>query len=212
MIEEINDLFKKVGIPVWTDILDIRYSLCYLISKERATNILDVGCGSGVFLKISDANLKVGIDINLKTLKKVKKQWPELQLIQAAAQSLPIKDNSHDFVICIGMLNTIKKMQLEKEAISEIKRCSNNKIIIMNLNRSSVYYQEKEGIIENYEVLKLLEAYNNKTFSFNSLPRLILFALRKLIRIKFFEKTIYSFLYSKNLEKSRFYYIISYKN
>ena len=82
----------------------------------------------------------------------------------------------------------------------------------MNFNRSSVYYQEKEGIIENYEVLKLLEAYNNKTFSFNSLPRLILFALRKLIRIKFFEKTIYSFLYSKNLEKSRFYYIISYKN
>ncbi len=80
-------------------------SILYRIREVAASNLLDVGCGTGEMLKLlNDINPQMeltGIDISAKMLEKAKfKLNGKACLILGDAEKLPFKNNSFDVVIC----------------------------------------------------------------------------------------------------------------
>lgn len=80
-----------------------------LVPKESNLEVLDFGCGKGIF--ISDLlsvnpSLKVtGVDISKTAISYAKKKLPEIKLfVIAEGKKLPFKDNSFDFIIALDVL------------------------------------------------------------------------------------------------------------
>lgn len=88
------------------DILDFRFLLAIELSKIKSKRVLDIGCSVGVTVNSTDSNSRIGIDINIDSLQKGKKIFPDTQFIAASADALPFKENSFDFVISIHTLDT----------------------------------------------------------------------------------------------------------
>lgn len=76
-------------------------------------DILDVGCGTGMFAKAMSRQLECrieGIDISLASLKIAEKQgrYDRLQQHDLQATPLPIADNAFDAAACVGVMTYIE--------------------------------------------------------------------------------------------------------
>jgi ubiquinone/menaquinone biosynthesis C-methylase UbiE len=89
--------------------------------------LLDVGCWDGSFSQYSDEIEYVGVDINLKALKKAKRK--KIEVIWASSDFLPFKSESFD--MC-SMIEVIEHLYLPGKAVEEIHRIlkSNGKLIL----------------------------------------------------------------------------------
>jgi len=76
------------------------------LSKNNGL-ILEIGCGSGIF--INKVNNVIGVDINLSTLKNIKRDKPGQLLVQADARHLPFKNDSFCFIASFLMLEHINE-------------------------------------------------------------------------------------------------------
>jgi len=93
------------------------------MGKLKGRRILDVGCEAGY---VSIRMAKKGADVHsfdiceeaLKVFKK-KKEARGINIFYAAAQKIPLKDNSFDYVVCTEVIEHMP--QLDK-VFSEIKR------------------------------------------------------------------------------------------
>ena len=109
------------------------------IYPERAKKLLDIGCGTGTFLKsIEESETDLwGIDISVNATNRAKKilSKPE-QIICKNACPLPFGDSEFDYVTAWG---TIEHFPSILSILKEIKRVTKpeGKIIIMVPN---VYY------------------------------------------------------------------------
>jgi len=99
-----------------------------LIKAEE--KVLDIGCGSGSFLKLAmqKGAKVVGLDYSAKTLVLARenlKSFPEsdYRLIQADACALPFEDESFDWVLVIGLLDYLYETSA---VLNEISRCLKN--------------------------------------------------------------------------------------
>lgn len=80
----------------------------YLDSKKEL-KILDIGCGEGYYTnrlkeKLDTLDVKsdiVGIDISKEAIISAAKSYKNMEWIVASASSLPIEDESLDFIICM---------------------------------------------------------------------------------------------------------------
>jgi len=87
----------------------LEFILGFNVKKLKNKNILEVGAGAGRFTEIflkSKANVHVidatkAVEYNYKNNKKISKKF---KIAQADLYDIPYKDNSFDFVICIGVL------------------------------------------------------------------------------------------------------------
>jgi len=86
-------------------------TLCeYLTSGD---NILDVGCGTGMFAKAMSRHLECaieGIDISAASLEIAQRQggYTRLQAHDLQAPPLPVVDNAFDAAACVGVLTYIE--------------------------------------------------------------------------------------------------------
>ncbi|MFT5505394.1 MAG: putative TPR repeat methyltransferase [Gammaproteobacteria bacterium] len=76
-------------------------------------DILDVGCGTGMFAKAMSRHLDCrieGIDISAESLKIAEKQgsYDRLQQHDLQATPLPISENAFDEATCIGVMTYIE--------------------------------------------------------------------------------------------------------
>lgn len=87
---------------------------------QGANRILNVGCGTGLFLgELSKITKKrIGTDLSLAMLKKAKSRWKGACLVCADADKLPFRDESFDVVMSLTLLqnmpnppHTIKEMR-----------------------------------------------------------------------------------------------------
>ena len=77
--------------------------------KNEEVKILDIGCGEGYYTnrlkeKLDKSNIKnqiVGIDISKEAIVSAAKSYKNIEWIVASASSLPIEDESLDFIICM---------------------------------------------------------------------------------------------------------------
>ena len=104
----------------------------------RCTSVLEIGCGTGIDLKLFPETFEVhGIDLNDTALNIAKEKLDKFDFKKSSIVDLPFKDSSIDFVFTHQLLNYLEDDVLEK-GISEMYRVAGK--YIMNCER----YNETE--------------------------------------------------------------------
>ncbi len=86
-----------------------------LLNPAPGMKILDIGCGSGVFNKaiVSKGAYWVGTDVSCNMLIFGKKDSGNIvektMWVNGNGETLPFKDGAFDGILCIGMVNFLKK-------------------------------------------------------------------------------------------------------
>ncbi|MGI0057855.1 MAG: class I SAM-dependent methyltransferase [Nitrosarchaeum sp.] len=114
-----------------------------LVVSLRCTSVLEVGCGTGIdlrlFPEIFDA---CGVDLNDTALIIAKEKLPKFNFKRSSITDLPFEDSSIDFVFTHQLLNYLEDDVLEK-GISEMHRVARK--YIMNCEK----YDELEKQIND---------------------------------------------------------------
>ena len=114
-----------------------------LVISLRCTSVLEIGCGTGIDLKLFPETIKVhGVDLNDTALNIAKQKLPKFNFKKSSITDLPFEDYSIDFVFTHQLLNYLEDDVLER-GISEMHRVAGK--YIMNCER----YEEAEKQINN---------------------------------------------------------------
>lgn len=130
--------WAKETISGYTEFASIRKFkvIVDIISSINPDNILDIGCGGGLFIsELQKHGYKIiGIDISYNLLSKIRENKI---LVCGRSELLPFKDNSFNLVLCTEVLEHI--FDLDK-ALNEIKRIvKNNGYVIITVPNLHCY-------------------------------------------------------------------------
>ncbi len=114
-------------------------------------NILDVGCGTGSWIRAL-GNFKpdkmVGTDFSLKMLQQAQKKHPEIEFIHQSGENLSaFQDNSFDIVTTSFVLHGMKTPKRTK-VLAEMKRIAREQVVIHD------FYTNHHWIIRILEFLE----------------------------------------------------------
>jgi len=114
-----------------------------LVVSLRCTSVLEIGCGTGIDLKLFPETVKVhGVDLNDTALNIAKEKLANFDFKKSSIIDLPFEDSSIDFVFTHQLLNYLEDDILER-GISEMYRVAGK--YIMNCER----YNETESQINS---------------------------------------------------------------
>jgi len=101
-----------------------------LIIKEQ-DNILDIGCGSGMFSRLFNRNSYIGIDISQKYIEYARKRYKRNFEVMDAT-NLRFSDSSLNNILIFGMLHHLSDEEVRK-VLYEVKRVlnSNAKMLVI---------------------------------------------------------------------------------
>lgn len=104
-----------------------------LVVSLRCTSVLEIGCGTGIDLKLFPETFEIhGVDLNDTALNIAKEKLPKFDFKKSSIIDLPFEDSSIDFVFTHQLLNYLEDDVLEK-GISEMHRIAGK--YIMNCER-----------------------------------------------------------------------------
>lgn len=104
-----------------------------LVVSLRCTSVLEIGCGTGIDLKLFPETFEIhGVDLNDTALNIAKEKLPKFDFKKSSITDLPFEDSSIDFVFTHQLLNYLEDDVLEK-GISEMHRIAGK--YIMNCER-----------------------------------------------------------------------------
>lgn len=91
------------------------------LNPKPGNNLLDVGCGKGIFLQAASqlALETSGIDISQIAINEARKNNPKSSLRVGPGEKLPYRDNLYEYVTCLGSLEHFKN---PLKAVREISR------------------------------------------------------------------------------------------
>ncbi len=113
-----------------------------LVVSLRCTSVLEIGCGTGIDLRLFPETFDVyGVDLNDTALNIAKEKLSKFDFKKSSITDLPFENSSIDFVFTHQLLNYLDDDVLEK-GISEIYRVAGK--YIMNCER----YDESEKQID----------------------------------------------------------------
>ncbi len=151
------------------------------LNIKRQDKVLDVGCGTGNFLKILKATRVekiTGIDNSEFALEFCKQKVPEARLLKLDIRKpLPFQNNEFDKIVVINVLYLLTKKE-RGEILKELYRVlkNNGKIAVVNPKRGGknvkIFLDDVRETIKRYGFLKggLRFLRSLKTFSFMFLP------------------------------------------
>ena len=112
----------------------------------RCTSVLEIGCGTGIDLRLFPDSFKVyGLDLNEKALDIAKEKFPNGDFKKGSITQLPFEDSSIDFVFTHQLLNYLEDDELDK-GIGEMYRVAGK--YIMNCEKFS---EIEEDIDKNHK-------------------------------------------------------------
>lgn len=105
------------------------------IQLKKNDVVLEVGCGSGVLGKaiIEKCDMYIGFDVSKLMLKKFKEEVSktnQIDLIQASATHIPIRDNWSNKIIMNGVSMYFPNKEFLINVLGEIKRVTKNRSLI----------------------------------------------------------------------------------
>ena len=82
----------------------IEQALVTFLGENSNVNVLEVGCGTGHWLKTLDSRTRVltGLDLSANMLGRAQAETPETPLVRGRAEALPYRSESFDRVFCIN--------------------------------------------------------------------------------------------------------------
>ena len=114
-----------------------------LATSLRAASVLEVGCGTGIDLRLFPEAVSVsGIDLNDRALGIAREKMPGARFENASITKLPFGDSSVDFVFTHQLLNYIDDEALDV-GVAELYRVA--KKYVMNCEK----FSESEGRIDD---------------------------------------------------------------
>ena len=121
----------------------IEAALRYVEVKAEA--VLDVGCGTGIlFGYVGDkAAMTIGVDVSLRTLLKAKERarnHPNVHLVCADADNMPLKDNVFDRAFAVTI---IQNMPNQTETLNEIRRVVKDNALIVVTGLKKIFTKDK---------------------------------------------------------------------
>lgn len=137
----------------------LKYFLNYFSPHSKKDNsqtkLLDLGCGSGTYLKLFYNNgfQVYGTDYSKEVIHVAEERVSnkKIKLVTADIYNLPFSDNYFDMIVCLNVFQTVDKPSL---AMKEIKRVlkGNGLLIIMTLNRFSVFllFSKNQSRLQKY--------------------------------------------------------------
>jgi ubiquinone/menaquinone biosynthesis C-methylase UbiE len=103
--------------------------------------ILDLGCGTGFYTRLikRNASYTIGLDLSRKMLKYAqnKSKFNNVDFILADAHQIPLKVESVDVIICLGLFEYVQRRHIIKEIKNVMKR--NGFAVIQVPNKYSAY-------------------------------------------------------------------------
>lgn len=140
--------------------------------KTQDIKILDIGCGEGYYTnrlkeKLDELNVKneiVGIDISKEAIVSAAKSHKNIEWIVASASSLPIEDESLDFIICMfAKIIPEEKMRTLKKGgkLIVVSTGENHLLQLKEVVYDSVR-KEFYSPVEDLKIFKHLETVNVK--------------------------------------------------
>jgi ubiquinone/menaquinone biosynthesis C-methylase UbiE len=98
------------------------------LAGRPAAKLLDVGCGTGTFLREVKANYPrldvTGLDLSahyLAVARRELRSWSRAQLVVAAAERMPFADGQFDAIACIYLFHELPS-GVRRSAVGEIRR------------------------------------------------------------------------------------------
>ncbi len=132
--------------------------------------VLDLGCGTCEYLKhTKNEKMRIGVDVSWNMLKYGAKKLEEKEntvLAQGSAYNIPLKSNSVDFIICIGLLEFVDLEKIFEECKRVLKK---GKLLIVvpnkwnmfnlvirykNIIRNRKHFKEERSTLELKKVAK----------------------------------------------------------
>ena len=117
------------------------------IKTGKKTKILDVGCGTGI--SSGFGFFVVGIDPSLGLLK-----YNKHLKVLGAAEALPFKDSSFDYVISITSIHNFSDIS---QSISEMNRVGRKSFAISVLKKSKKVDDVTHLIERNFKISRIIE-------------------------------------------------------
>jgi ubiquinone/menaquinone biosynthesis C-methylase UbiE len=122
------------------------------VNMEKQDLVLDVGCGTGLLFKYAANKAKtiVGLDISRKILLQAKervKKFPNVYLIWADADNMPLKEKIFDHVFAVTLVqNTPDPVK----TLNEVKRVTKeNAVIVVTGLKKKFSLEIFEGLLRN---------------------------------------------------------------
>ena len=118
-----------------------RHQILNRLGVEKGRRLLDIGLGSGVTLTVAEQRgLNTnGIDISETAIKNVRKISPKSKLHVADAENLPSKNDTFDYITCLGSLEHFSNA---RSAIREMTRVlKNDGLVIFHLPNLFFHHQ-----------------------------------------------------------------------
>lgn len=115
-----------------------------LLQAQVGHTLLDVGCGTGYFTRrFASAGLKVtGLDPDASMLTFAKQQSNKIKYLAGSAEDIPFPEKYFDYVCAITSLCFVDD---PIQAIKEMWRVTNGKLLLGLLNKNSLLYMQKHN-------------------------------------------------------------------
>jgi len=113
--------------------------------EVKVEAVLDVGCGTGIlFGYVGDkAAMTIGVDVSPRTLLKAKERarnHPNVHLVCADADNMPLKDNVFDRAFAVTI---IQNMPNQTETLNEIRRVVKDNALIVITGLKKIFTKDK---------------------------------------------------------------------
>lgn len=129
----------------------------------RCTSVLEIGCGTGIDLRLFPDTLKVhGVDLNDLALSIAKKSNPTHNFKKESITKLPFEDSSIDFIFTHKFLNCLNEDDLNK-GVSEMYRVA--KKYIANCEVYEKPELKNDDVFKGRNMLKKWSNYRVKIIS-----------------------------------------------
>lgn len=134
-----------------------------LTTSLRCTSVLEVGCGTGVDLRLFPDTFEVhGVDLNDLALELAKKKTPKFDFKKGSITDLPFPDSSIGLIFTHKFLNCLSDEDLEK-GISEMYRVS--KRYVVNCEAFDESESKIDDVFRKRNMLKRWSNYKVKIIS-----------------------------------------------
>lgn len=134
-----------------------------LVVSLRCTSVLEIGCGTGVDLRLFPENFKAfGVDLNDCALEIAKKKNPTFDYKNGSITNLPFADSSIDFIFTHKFLNCLDKSDMNN-GVAEMYRVA--KRYIANCEMYDPSEIEIDNVFTGRNMLKRWSNYNVKIVS-----------------------------------------------
>ena len=125
-------------------------------SPWTGKRLLDVGCGTGIWLRAAGAlgAIPAGIDISQVGLTVCRELLPQAELHCGAAENLPFPDRQFDFVSCLGALEHFLD---PPRALCEMVRVAKNSAVFLLLVPNAGFLPRRLGLYSGTQQVSVHE-------------------------------------------------------